>query len=90
MPRSPTSAASSGGVRSSVSFTAATIRPTGGSSARRTSSALIVTRRSSPDTRSRPATVVSALSSCGQADPTSSFAASAVSWPIRTLCEFFT
>ena len=56
----------------------------------RTSSALIVTRRSSPVTRSRPATVVSLASSGGQAEPTSIFATSAVSWPISSLCEFLT
>src|SRR5579864_2459826 len=58
-PRVPRSAASSGGVRSSVSLTASTICPSGRRNASCTSSADSVTRRNKPVIRSRPATSAS-------------------------------
>src|SRR6516164_8515000 len=54
IPRSTISAASSGGVRSSVVFTAATIPAIGSAIAARISVLVIRTARGNPDTRSRP------------------------------------
>ena len=77
------SAASSGGVVSSVRITDSTIAAMGCRIAARTSLELIVVRRKRPVLRSRPATSVSTSSGRGQADPHAIFADSAVSGPIN-------
>ena len=81
-PRSEMSAASSGGVSSSASFTAATMSSTGPSSARRSSSLVTCTSRGKPDTGSRPRTAVDASVVSGFTPPISSFTRSAVVSPI--------
>jgi hypothetical protein len=79
------SPASSGGVWSSVSLTAATMWPTGSSSAWRTSSELSSIVFGSPLTRSRPRISVRVSVGSGAAEPASSLTSSAVWAPIASL-----
>src|SRR4051812_24840508 len=65
IPRSAMSPASSGGVRSSVPFTASTMALTGSARASRTSSELTVSVRGPPATRSRPLISIVTTSSFG-------------------------
>src|SRR5205814_1584394 len=65
MPRSAMSPASSGGVRSSVTFTASTMAFTGSASASRISSEETVSVRGTPATRSRPLMSMVRTSSVG-------------------------
>ena len=65
MPRSMMSEASSGGVRSSVSFTASMICDSGSSSAARISSLVSTTVFGSPETMSRPRISACTSSSMG-------------------------
>ena len=85
IPRSTISAASSGGVRSSAIFTAATIPAIGSAIAARISVPVIGTARGNPDTRSRPRTAVICSSRCGHAEPTAILMLSAVRSPISRL-----
>src|ERR1019366_749273 len=69
MPCSMMSAASSGGVRSKVTFTASTMAATGSSMALRISSVVVTTVFGRPVTRSRPRISAWSSSSSSQADP---------------------
>src|SRR3954451_7479800 len=79
------SAASSGGVLSSVDLIASMICVTGSSSACRTSSLERITVFGSPVSMSRPRTSACTSSFSGCAEPTSSLISSAVCWPISSL-----
>ena len=85
IPRSMMSDASSGGVRSRVSFTASTICDRGSSSAWRISSLVSTTVFGRPDTMSRPRISACTSSSIGCAEPISSLTSSAVCWPMSSL-----
>ncbi|MBP1653789.1 MAG: hypothetical protein H6Q28_345 [Bacteroidetes bacterium] len=82
------SADSSGGVRSSVSFTASTIWETGSLRASRISTELASVVFGIPLTRSRPLTLMVISSFSGIAEPTSHLIASPVRSPIRMLWFF--
>src|SRR3954466_3383130 len=85
MPRSMMSAASSGGVLSSVDLIASMICETGSSSARRTSSELRTTVFGRPVSMSRPLTSACTSSLRSHAEPTSSLISSAVCCPTSSL-----
>ena len=76
------SPASSGGVSSSVAWTAARISESGLSSAARISALSSSSSRGRPETRSRPRTVVVSSDSSGAAEPMASLIASALCEPI--------
>ena len=78
MPRSMMSAASSGGVLSSVDLIASTICETGSSSARRISSDVMITVFGSPVSMSRPRTSAWISSESRNAEPITSLISSAV------------
>ena len=78
------SAASSGGVRSSVVLIAAIIMPTDSSRAARTSSLVITCARGRPVVMSRPPTSAVNSSASGHADPSCNFTSSAVFSPISS------
>ena len=82
------SAASSGGVLSSVDLIASMIWATGSSSAVRISSEVRTTVFGSPLIRSRPRTSADISSFWWKAEPTSSLISSAVCWPMRSLYSF--
>src|SRR6267378_3786156 len=90
MPRSAMSPASSGGVRSSVIFTASTIPFTGSASASRISSDVTVSVRGTPATRSRPLISIVITSSVGYAVPMPILIISAVRSPMSRLYLRFT
>src|ERR671935_658391 len=85
MPRSMMSAASSGGVLSSVDLIASMIWLTGPSSAWRISSLLRITVLGRPVSMSRPLTSACTSSLRSNAEPTSSLISSAVCWPTSSL-----
>ncbi len=83
------SPASSGGVRSSVFFTASQICATGSSIARRTSSAEMMIVFGRPDTRSRPRISACGSPGSGNAEPTATLISSAVRSPSISEYSFF-
>ena len=84
MPSDEMSAASSGGVRSSVSLTASTIVCTGSASASRTSALDRRTERGRPVARCRPRISISISLTSGHAEPSWTLMSSAVCWPIAS------
>src|SRR5581483_2491690 len=90
MPRSAMSPASSGGVRSSVTFTASTMALTGSASASRISSLVTDSVRGTPATRSRPLMSMVSTSSLGYAVPMPILMSSAVRSPMSRLYLRFT
>src|SRR5918992_4073323 len=88
IPRSMMSAASSGGVLSSVDLIASMIWLTDSSIARRISSDVSTTVFGRPLRRSRPRTSACTSSASSHAEPISGFSSSAVWLPIRSLYSF--